>query len=149
MHDMRPSLRKPAGAIPNDVYASCNVHTRIWYSGCYENSYVCKPNVQTKIYWDVQVMMYQQSCPSIVFWLLQSSLSFCVSTYWMSVLGRRSAILHDNICPLMCEFKGKRWTKYITIFNLGELSYQGSREIPETNTYQSHIQNHIWGFHVQ
>ena len=102
-----------------------------------------------KIGQDGRRIMHQRSCPSIVFWLLLSILSFCVPTHWVLVLGRRSAILHDNRYPLMCEFRGKWLQKYITIFNLGKLSYQGSREIPETNTYQSHIQNHIWGFHVQ
>ena len=34
-------------------------------------------------------------------------------------------------------------------FNLGELRYQGNKEIPKTNTYQCHIQNHIQGCHVQ
>ena len=39
----------------------------------------------------------------------------------MSTLGQRSAIWVDNRCPLMCEFKGKRWPKYIIIFIFGEL----------------------------
>ena len=68
--------------------------------GCYVNSRVFNPNVHTKIYPTGKVMMYQRSCPSIVFWLLQSSLSFCVPTHWVSVLGRRSAILHDNMATL-------------------------------------------------
>ena len=33
----------------------------------------------------------------------------------------------------MFEVKGKRWTTYITIFILGELNYQGCKEVPETN----------------
>ena len=27
--------------------------------------------------------------------------------------------------------------------------YKVAEEVPETNTYQCHIQNHIWGCHVQ
>ena len=124
---MRLALRKPTGASPKNVYASCNAHTCVWYMGFYANTHVFNPNFQTKISLAGQVMMYQRPCPTIVFWLLQSNLSFCVPTHWVSVLGRRSAILHDNRCPLMCEVRGKRWQKYITVFNLGELSYQGSR----------------------
>ena len=26
---------------------------------------------------------------------------------------------------------------------------KAAKEVPETHTYQCHIQNHIWGFHVQ
>ena len=123
LYDMPLALRKPTDSRPKNINVSCNVHTHIWYLGCYENSYVCKPNVQTKIYWDGQVIMYQQSCPSRVFWLLQSSLSFCVPTYWMLVLRWRSAILHDNRCPVMCEVRGMWWMKYITIINIGELKW--------------------------
>ena len=68
------------------------------------------------------------SFPSIVFWLLQSIFSFCVSRHWVSVLGQRSSILHDNKCLVMCEVRGKRWPKYITMFLILEKSsVQGSR----------------------
>ena len=39
----------------------------------------------------------------------------------MSALGRRGAIQMDNRCPLMCEVRGKRWTKYIIIIIFVEL----------------------------
>ena len=42
-------------------------------------------------------------------------------------LGRRSVILVDNRCPLMCGFRGKRWMKYIIIIILENSSVQGSR----------------------
>ena len=99
--------------------------------------------ISIQIYPTGKVMMYQRSCPSIVFWLLQSILSFFVSTHWVSILRWRSVILHDNRFPLMFEFRWKRWPKCITISNIGELSYQGSRDILEINTYQTHIKNHI------
>ena len=38
----------------------------------------------------------------------------------------------------MCEVRGKRWPKYITNFILGELSYQGCREVPETYISKSY-----------
>ena len=101
MFDTLLALRKPETRV-------FNAHTRVRHAACCENSNMCNPNVQIKIYSAGQEMMYQQSFPSIVFWLLQSSLSFCVPTYWMLVLGRRSAILHDNrymgflINPMSC-----------------------------------------------
>ena len=67
----------------------------------------------------------------------------------MSALGWRSAILADNRCPLMCEVAGKRWLKYITKFTWIAKKYKAAKEVPETNTYQCHMQNHIWGYHVQ
>ena len=44
----------------------------------------------------------------------------------MSALGRRSAIWDDNICPLMCEVRGKRWPKYIIIIILENSEVQWS-----------------------
>ena len=72
-------------------------------------------------------MLYQRSCLSIVFWLLQSNFSFCVSTYWVSVLGWRSVILHDKRFPQCVMSEGSDGQNTLQYFNLGEPSYQGSR----------------------
>ena len=67
--------------------------------------------------------MYCIVSQSIVFLAnLYPYMSFCVPTWGMSALGRRGAIRVYNRCPLMCEVRGERWTKYIIIFNSGENS---------------------------
>ena len=64
--------------------------------GLFDDSHVFNLMSIQKINPAGKVMVYQRSCLSIVFWLLQSIFSFYVMTHWVSVLGRRSSILHDN-----------------------------------------------------
>ena len=64
--------------------------------------------------------------------------SFCVPTYEVSVLKWRSAIWVDNRCPLMCEVRGKRWSKYIIIIIFGEI-----RNPMEQRQYLKQIHNNV------
>ena len=122
------------------VYAGCNANTRVWHASCNAHSRVCNPKSIIKIYKDGLRKMHQSSFPSIVFRPLQSKLSFCVPTWGMSALRRRSAILVDNRCPLMCEVRGKRWSKYIIIIILENSEVQGSRG----STWNKYISNFIY-----
>ena len=149
MYDTQLSLRKPANFNLYHIYASYSVNNRVWYVGYNDKSHVFTSIKIQKLGQASRRTMHQRSCPSIVFWQLLSILSFFVPTHWASVRRWRSVILHDNRFPLMFEFRQNRWLKYITISNIWELSYQGSRDILEINTYQTHIKNHIWGCHVQ
>ena len=79
------------------------------------------------------------SCPFIVF--MQTSILKCPFVYQhneLSVLRRRSAIWVDNRCPLMCEVRGKRWSKYIIIIIFGEL-----RNPMEQRQYLKQIHNNV------
>ena len=81
--------------------------------------------------------MYEGTCSSIGFGKLLSIFSFCAPTHSVSLLRRTSVISQYNRFPLMYELRGKRWPKYITNIYLGELSYQGHREVPETDISNS------------
>ena len=122
------------------VYAACNANTHVWYASCNAYSHVCNPKLIIKIYKAGLRIMHQRSFPSIVFWSLQSKLSFCVPTWGMSILGQKSSILADNRCPLMCEVRGKRWSKYIIIIILENSEIQGSRG----STWNKYISNVIY-----
>ena len=75
---------------------SLPIPSHVWHMSWNENRSMCNPTLRIKIYQSGLEIMHQWSCTSIVFCPLQSKVSFCVSTWWMSALGRRSAILANN-----------------------------------------------------
>ena len=115
IHDFHKG--KPQGFNPDHVYVSCSVNTRLWYLGCNGNSRVFTSMTIQKIGEEGRRMMHQRSFPSIIFWPLLSIFSFCVPTHWVSVLGRRSSISHDNkhILHNLCKVFEIMYKQYLKL----------------------------------